>query len=193
MRPSRGSLLVAIVLGFSLALPGAATAQQSFSRLRELLRTESASPRAEASRSTDARRDSLVALARRQLGVRYSLGGDDPGRGFDCSGFLQYLMRRLDVRLPRTAAEQAQAGEEVPRDVSRLLPGDILTFGSPGRVTHVGMYIGGGRFIHASTGSRRIIEARLDRSESTLVRAWSGVRRMLAGSDSSAAVASANP
>ena len=185
LRPNRGSALFAIVLGLSLASPGAATAQQSFPRLRELLRSESAP----ASRPADAQRDTLVALARRQIGVRYALGGTSPDRGFDCSGFLQFLMRRLDVRLPRTAAEQARAGEEVPRDLSRLLPGDILTFGRGGRVTHVGVYVGGGRFIHASTGSRRIIEARLDRSENSLVRAWSGVRRMLARPDSSAAVA----
>jgi hypothetical protein len=53
------------------------------------------------------------------------------------------------------------------------------------------MYVGGGRFIHASTGSRRITESRLDRSESNLVRAWTGVRRMLGRSDSTSAVASA--
>lgn len=181
--PSRGSALFAIALGLVLALPRAASAQESFPRLREFLRGESA-PRAEA----DARRDSVVALARRQLGVRYVLGGTSPDRGFDCSGFLQFLMRRLDVRLPRTAAEQARVGQSIPRDVSRLLPGDILTFGYGGRTTHVGMYIGGGRFIHASTGSRRIAEARLDRS-SSLVRAWTGVRRMLGRSDSTVAVA----
>lgn len=188
LRRTRASVLFAIALGLLLAFPGAASAQQSFSRLRELLGSES--PRSAASRTPDVQRDSLVSLARKQLGVRYVLGGTDPDRGFDCSGFLQYLMRRLDVRLPRTAAEQARVGQEVPRDLSRLLPGDILTFGDGGRVTHVGMYIGGGRFIHASTGSRQIVEARLDRSESALVRAWSGVRRMLSRGDSTAVVAS---
>ncbi len=182
--PRRGSALFAIALGLVLALPRAASAQESFPRLREFLRGESA-------RGVDASRDSVVALARRQIGVRYARGGSSPERGFDCSGFLQFLMRRLDVRLPRTADEQARVGQAVPRDVSRLLPGDILTFGYGGRTTHVGMYIGGGRFIHASTGSRRIAEARLDRS-SSLVRAWTGVRRMLGRSDSTVAVASAN-
>ena len=184
--PRRGSALFAIALGLVLVFPRAALAQESFPRLREFLRGESA-PRGEASR-VDASRDSVVALARRQIGVRYSLGGTSPERGFDCSGFLQFLMRRLDVRLPRTADEQARVGQAVPRDVSRMLPGDILTFGYGGRTTHVGVYIGGGRFIHASTGSRRIAEARLDRS-SSLVRAWTGVRRMLGRSDSTVAVA----
>jgi cell wall-associated NlpC family hydrolase len=175
LKRNRGHAHFSVFLALVLALPHAAEAQQ----LR----------RPEPQRNATAR-DSVVALARRQLGVRYLLGGTSPERGFDCSGFLQYLMRRLDVKLPRTAAEQARVGQEVPRDINRLLPGDILTFGR-GRVTHVGVYIGGGRFIHASTGSRRIAEARLDRSESNLVRAWSGVRRMLGGSDSTAAVASA--
>lgn len=171
-------VLLALVLVLAL-LPRAAQAQ-TFPRLREFL----AGIASRSSSHADVQRDSVVALARRQMGVRYVLGGTDPARGFDCSGFLQYVMRGLDVRLPRTANEQAQVGQEVPRDVSRLLPGDILTFGQPGRTTHVGMYIGGGRFIHASTGSGRIIEASLDRTESSLVRAWTGVRRMLGRSDS---------
>jgi cell wall-associated NlpC family hydrolase len=188
LRRNRGSALFAIALGLLLAFPGAASAQQSFPRLREFLSRIEPASRSATPRTADAQRDTLVALARRQIGVRYVLGGTDPARGFDCSGFLQYVMRRMDVRLPRTAAEQARVGQEVPRDVSRLLPGDILTFGRGGRVSHVGVYIGGGRFIHASTGSRRITEARLDRSESSLVRAWSGVRRLLR-SDSTTAVA----
>jgi cell wall-associated NlpC family hydrolase len=185
LRPLRGSTLFAIVLTVVLALPARASAQQQFPSILGFLRGDAFA------RPEQAQRDSLVALARRQVGVRYRLGGSDPDRGFDCSGFLQYLMRGLDVRLPRTAAEQARVGQEVPRDVSRLLPGDILTFGNGGRITHVGMYVGGGRFIHASTGSRRITESRLDRSESNLVRAWMGVRRMLGRSDSTSAVASA--
>ena len=184
MKRNRGHAHFSIFLALVLALPHAASAQQSGRRPADALRPEP-------QRTASARRDSVVALARRQLGVRYILGGTDPERGFDCSGFLQYLMRRLDVKLPRTAAEQARAGQEIPRDISRLLPGDILTFGRD-HVTHVGVYVGGGRFIHASTGSRRIAEARLDRSESNLVRAWSGVRRMLGGADSAAAVASAH-
>jgi cell wall-associated NlpC family hydrolase len=90
----------------------------------------------------------------------------------------------MGYELPRTAAQQAQAGREVPRDASQLRPGDLLTFGRGGRVTHIGMYIGNGRFIHASTGAGRIVEANLDRPASRLVRAWYGVRRLLADPDS---------
>lgn len=139
-----------------------------------------------------AMRDSVVALARSQVGRRYLFGGTEPRRGFDCSGFTRYLMRALGVQLPRTAAEQARVGAEVPRDPSRLRPGDILTFGKDGRVTHVGVYVGDGKYIHASTTAGRIVESRLDRPQSHLVRAWYGVRRFLAG-DSASTVAATPP
>lgn len=135
-----------------------------------------------------ARQDSVVQMARQQLGRRYVFGGTSPLRGFDCSGFTQYLARALGVEMPRTAAQQARAGREIPRDRSLLRPGDILTFGRAGRVTHVGVYVGEGRYIHASSGAGRIVESDLDRPTSSLVRAWMGVRRYL-DDDSAAAVA----
>lgn len=137
-----------------------------------------------------ARQDSVVHLARQQLGRRYVWGGTSP-RGFDCSGFTQYLGRALGLDVPRTAAQQARAGREIPRDRSLLRPGDILTFGRAGRVTHVGVYVGEGRYIHASSGAGRIVESDLDRPASRLVRAWMGVRRYL--DDDSASTVAARP
>lgn len=143
--------------------------------------------------SIEARRDSVVSMARQQLGRRYVFGGTSP-RGFDCSGFTQYLMRAFGVETPRTAAQQARAGQEVPRDRSLLRPGDILTFGRGGRVTHVGVYVGEGRYVHASSGQGAIVESSLDRPQSNLVRAWMGVRRYIRGdSAESRAVAQAAP
>jgi cell wall-associated NlpC family hydrolase len=167
--------LRALVCAAMLALPAGLAAQQAPAHPQR----------------TQARRDSVVQLARAQLGRRYIFGGTTPA-GFDCSGFLKYLMRAMGYELPRTAAEQAHAGREIPRDPSLLRPGDILTFGHGGRVTHVGVYIGNGRFIHASTGSMRIVEAQLDRPQSALVRAWYGVRRLLSDEDSARAVAQAD-
>jgi cell wall-associated NlpC family hydrolase len=135
-----------------------------------------------------ARQDSVVAMARQQLGRRYVFGGTSPLRGFDCSGFTQYLASAFGVSMPRTAAQQARAGREVPRDRSLLRPGDILTFGRGGRVTHVGVYVGEGRYVHASSRAGRIVESDLDRPTSSLVRAWMGVRRYL-DPDSTAPVA----
>jgi cell wall-associated NlpC family hydrolase len=84
-----------------------------------------------------------VALARAELGVPYVWGGESPS-GFDCSGLVQYVYGRLGVSLPRVAADQYRAGRHVSR--SRLRAGDLVFFDHLG---HVGIYMGGGRFIHA--------------------------------------------
>ena len=74
--------------------------------------------------------DSLVALARAQIGRRYRFGGTSPEHGFDCSGLVRYVLAALHVDVPRTAREQAQVGTTVPRDPAQLRPGDLVTFGS---------------------------------------------------------------
>lgn len=135
----------------------------------------------------EARRDSVVAFARQQIGRRYVFGGTSPTRGFDCSGFTQYLARAFGINLPRTAAQQARVGTEIPRDRSLLRPGDLLTFGRGGRVTHIGVYVGNGRYVHASSGRGQVTESNLDRPTSNLVRAWMGVRRVLGADIDSAA------
>ena len=138
-------------------------------------------------------RDSLVTVARAQLGTRYVLGGTTP-RGFDCSGLVRYVMASLKVELPRTAAQQARIGDEVSTDPSRLRPGDLLTFGRRGRsgVSHIGIYVGQGRYIHASSVAGRVIESDLNRTGSPLIKAWRGVRRVVAGAEPDTAVARSN-
>ena len=130
-------------------------------------------------------KDSLLSATRAQLGRRYVLGGTTPDRGFDCSGLVRYVMAALRVDLPRTAAQQAVVGTEIPKDMKRLRPGDLLTFGRGKRITHVGIYVGDGRFVHASTKAGRVIESSLTRTRSPLVRSWSGARRVVAIADSS--------
>ena len=104
-----------------------------------------------------------IALARRFLGLPYLWGGTS-SFGFDCSGFTQMLCRRRDIPIPRDSAPQARwEGFEpvAPRD---LQPGDLLFFGeSPDKVTHTGMYIGNGEFIHATAHLRPMVQiSRLD-------------------------------
>jgi cell wall-associated NlpC family hydrolase len=110
--------------------------------------------------------DSIVALARAQIGTRYILGARAPGRAFDCSGFVQYLMAALNVSLPRTAHTQYYAGKPMRVDVTQLKPGDLLAFGSPRRVSHIAVYTGNGSFVHASSRAGQVVETplRLERT-----------------------------
>lgn len=128
--------------------------------------------------------DSVVATARTQLGTRYRLGASTPGKAFDCSGFVRWVMAAFDVPLPRTSHEQARAGIELPRDTSALRPGDLLTFGTKHRISHVGIYVGEGRYIHASSVRRGVIESSLDRDAARGW--WRGARRLLASDSTDA-------
>jgi peptidoglycan DL-endopeptidase CwlO len=89
------------------------------------------------------RGEEAVHVAERYLGVRYVYGGESPS-GFDCSGLVQYVFARIGISLPRTTYAQYASGRPVSR--GELEPGDLLFFDAVG---HVGIYIGGGRFIHS--------------------------------------------
>ena len=85
----------------------------------------------------------VVGIAMRYLGTPYVWGGASPG-GFDCSGFVMYVFSQIGVSLPHNAAAQYGYGAPVSRDA--LQPGDLVFFDGLG---HVGIYVGGGSFIHA--------------------------------------------
>ncbi len=96
------------------------------------------------------RQESIVALAKSYLGYRYVYGGSTPEGGFDCSGFTKYIFGRFSINLYRTAAEQAKMGTPVSKSELRI--GDLVFFNTYGSsyINHVGIYIGDGKFIHAS-------------------------------------------
>jgi len=97
----------------------------------------------------------VVDTARRFLGVPYRFGGEDAG-GIDCSGLVMRSFGSVGIEMPRTAAAQAARGYEVSRP--DLVAGDLVLFvGSDGGVGHIGIWIGKGRFIHASS-SRGVVE-----------------------------------
>ncbi|MBX6332463.1 MAG: C40 family peptidase [Gemmatimonadaceae bacterium] len=165
------------------ALPGAAAAQEG-GGARDIVTmdssaSEGAKPFAQFSRSALSLRDSIVALARAQLGRRYVRGGESPKRGFDCSGLIQYIASALHITVPRTARQQATVGAAVPADTAALLPGDLLTFGRGKRISHIGIYVGNGRFIHASTKAGRVIETNLIRPPAAGIKPWRGARRLV--------------
>lgn len=134
-------------------------------------------------------RESVIALARTQIGTRYRLGAESPGKAFDCSGLVRFVMGVLRRDLPRTAHEQAQLGQEVPRDLATLKPGDLLTFGTSKRITHIGIYAGEGKVIHASVTRRRVIETDMDGLGPKLLRQWKSARRLIAMADTSSSPA----
>jgi cell wall-associated NlpC family hydrolase len=101
--------------------------------------------------------DSVVATALAALGTSYRLGGTTHS-GFDCSGLIQHAYGRHGVALPRVSRDQARQGVAVERTLDALRPGDILTFAEQrrGRVTHVGLYLGDGQFVHSARGGVQI-------------------------------------
>src|SRR5581483_11199807 len=106
---------------------------------------------------TEEWRQTLLRNAMRYQGTRYVFGGNDLINGIDCSGFVQQLHRQLGIELPRTAAEQIGVGEVVPA-VDQLRPGDRLYFTNSARqlVSHTGLYLGNGYFIHASSSAGQV-------------------------------------
>jgi cell wall-associated NlpC family hydrolase len=179
------------ITGVIASMPSALTAQNPTSDSASPARDPR--PFASLSRTALSMRDSIVVVARSQIGTRYRFGGTSPTSGFDCSGFVRYVLGALKLALPRTAAEQAAFGATVPKDTTRLRPGDLLTFGRGGRVTHIGIYVGDGRYVHASPTAGRVIETSLARSESPLVKIWRGGRRLLAERDWLADTTAATP
>lgn len=127
-------------------------------------------------------RERVVRTVREAMGTRYRLGGrGEDGDGFDCSGLIQYAYARVGITLPRRSEDQARQGRAVERAPERLEPGDILTFANRGRrVSHVGMYVGDGRFIHsASRGVRMSVLSPEDPDGRWWLRRWIGVRRIV--------------
>ncbi len=124
----------------------------------------------------------VVATALTAMGTPYRWGGSDEN-GFDCSGLIQYAFAQHGIELPRQSAEQARAGQPVERRLELLAPGDILTFAgdprSPDRITHVGLYLGEGRFVHSATGGVQVSGlSPSDNSAAWWYDRWVGVRRV---------------
>ena len=90
----------------------------------------------------------IAAAAEKFLGTPYAYGGSSPG-GFDCSGFTSYLFRQFNISLPRTASGQFSLGVGVAK--SDLRAGDLVFFNRGGGISHVGVYVGNGQFIHSSS------------------------------------------
>ena len=115
----------------------------------------------------------LTRSALRFLGVPYVFGGTTTS-GFDCSGFVQHVFAMLGIGLPRTADAQYDVGRPA---VGGPRPGDLVFFDTYGGVSHVGIYLGGGQFVHASS-SHGVMVSHL--SESYWASRYVGAKRLIA-------------
>jgi murein DD-endopeptidase len=126
--------------------------------------------------------DSIIATATEAMGRPYTFGGTGTdGEGFDCSGLIQYAFGKHGIVLPRRSTDQAREGKKIDRELKRLAAADILTFSNRGgRVTHVGLYIGDGRFIHSATRGVQVSTLSAeDPYGRWWYKRWVGVRRIV--------------
>jgi len=119
--------------------------------------------------------EALRRIALQYLGRPYVFGGT--GRpGYDCSGFTCRVFAEAGYAIPRVSRDQARSGLEIPKD--RIRPGDLLFFAERGGpVSHVGLYLGRGRMVHASSGQGEVVVASLE--QAWFQRHWVGARRIL--------------
>ena len=105
--------------------------------------------------------DKIVAKAKQYLGVPYKWGGSDPS-GFDCSGFVYYVLRSLGINVSRT--QTAMYSQGTPVEKSKLKPGDVVFFENTYKagLSHVGIYVGGGQFIHAPSSGKVVSYSNLN-------------------------------
>ena len=125
---------------------------RSMTKFREKTAEESNKTENTSNVASSGNGSSVVATANQYIGSRYVYGGTTPS-GFDCSGFTSYVYKKYGVSLSRTAAGQYSNGVAVSK--GELQPGDLVMFGKSG-INHVGIYIGGGKMVHAANPSRGV-------------------------------------
>jgi cell wall-associated NlpC family hydrolase len=167
----RSALFLAFIAGTATA-PLLANAMPT-PDARASLQGLSASPKA-----VEYLRDRIVQAGLDAVGTPYSWGGRDPEDGFDCSGLVGYVFHEVaNMNMPRRARDQIATGKKVAK--SQLQPGDLVFFNAGRRrgVSHVGIYIGEDKFVHAPTRGSSV---RVDSMESAYwVHHFSGARAYL--------------
>lgn len=99
-------------------------------------------------------------IARQQVGVRYRYGGASPTSGFDCSGLVHYSFSQAGVSVPRTSREMFRAATKIA--LAEAEPGDVVFFQDQAKLSHVGIYLGERRFVHAPSSGKTVTVAHID-------------------------------
>ena len=183
-------LLTALALGLALSQAAQAAPSSSDDEIGRLLSDRSLIGRLEqAGLAVRNQASDLVFNAMGFLGVPYRRGGSSVETGFDCSGFVQSIYEQtVGLALPRRAREQADATQTI--DKRDLQPGDLVFFNTMKRAfSHVGIYVGDGKFIHApKPGAQVRVD---DMSGSYWVRRFDGARRVVTGAPAEPATGTA--
>ena len=132
---------------------------QTLGKIDNLLGRKTTTSRGSTSRSAQ----SIITYSKKFLGVRYVWGGST-AKGFDCSGFVKYVFKHFGISLNRTSRSQASQGLKVKK--ANLKAGDLVFFDTNGglnRINHVGIYIGGGKFIHSSSSHKGVVISSLNK------------------------------
>ena len=120
--------------------------------------------------------DKILQAAFSQLGTDYRRGGKSPRQGFDCSGFTNWVFNRYGIELPRSSGEQYQIGQQVTK--KQLRKGDLVFFKiRKSRISHVGIYLENGKFIHSARPGRDVEISSLD--EGYWSKRYAGGRRII--------------
>ena len=106
------------------------------------------------------RAERAALVAQQQIGVRYRYGGMTPNSGFDCSGLVYYSYSQAGVTVPRTSRDQFSAARKIALTDAR--PGDVVFFEDQEKLSHVGIYLGGRRFVHAPSSGKTVSVADID-------------------------------
>jgi len=129
------------------------------------------------SSETTARIDNMLLHALSLIGVKYTFGGNSFDKGFDCSGFVRHVFAEtLAIDLPRSSFAISKLGTPVAKD--SLLPGDLLFYNTMKRhFSHVAIYLGEGRFVHAPSRGKRV--EIVDMADSYWQKRFNGARRLV--------------
>jgi len=143
--PARIARLALLIVAIALLAACASAPRRSGTTPSALASEPARGPKGEIAAAND-----VLFRAMALVGTPYRWGGNSPAGGFDCSGLVDYIYRNATgLELPRTSGEMADMDARKVKRMTQLVSGDLVFFDIGGRISHVGVYVGKGRFVHA--------------------------------------------